>query len=158
MSKLVAYFSASGTTGRVAEMIARAAKAETFEIRPEIPYSDADLKWMNPLARCNKEKIGKKDVPFRGGVENFDVYDTIFLGFPIWYYTAPNVIQTFVKQYDFSHKKVALFATSGGTEMTKIADKLKPMLDASATIIDCRLFHSSDDPKVIQAWVEHLNK
>jgi len=158
MSKLVAYFSASGVTGEVAGMIAKAANADTFEIRPEVPYSDADLKWTNPLARCNKEKIGKKDVPFVGEVENFDTYDTIFIGFPIWYYTAPNIIQTFLKQYDFSNKKVALFATSGGTEMTKIADKLKPMFSASTTIIDSKLFHSSDGSEVIQAWVDQLNE
>lgn len=83
MKALVAYFSASGTTSTVAEAIANQTGAELFEIQPEKPYTDADLKWTNPLARCNREKIGKKDVPIAGTVEDFEAYDLVFLGFPI---------------------------------------------------------------------------
>ena len=111
MSKvLVTYFSAEGTTAKVAERLAAAIEADLFEIKPEKPYSEADINWKNPLARCNREKIGKKDVPIVGSVENFADYDTVLIGFPIWYYGAPNIIQTFVKQYDFSGKRIGLFA------------------------------------------------
>ena len=116
MSKiLVACFSAGGNTARLGRAIAKAAEADIFEIKPETPYTEPDINWKNPLARCNKEKIGKKDVPYVGEVENFDSYDTVFIGFPIWYYGAPNIISTFVKAYDWEGKKIALFATSGGS-------------------------------------------
>ena len=85
MKKLVAYFSAEGTTSGFAKALAEQTGADLFEIKPEVPYSAADLKWTNPLARCNREKIGKKDVPVQGTVSGFDQYDTVYLGFPIWY-------------------------------------------------------------------------
>ena len=95
MKTLVAYFSAQGTTAKVAKELAEKIGADVFEIVPEIPYTEADIKWTNPLSRCNKEKIGKKDVPVAGKIDTFDEYDTIYIGFPIWYYGAPNVINTF---------------------------------------------------------------
>ena len=91
--KLVAYFSASGTTAKVAKRLADSIDADLFEIKPKEPYTDSDLRWTNPLARCNREKIRRKDVPLENHIENFALYDTIFLGFPIWYYAAPNIIQ-----------------------------------------------------------------
>ena len=104
---LVAYFSAeAGTTRRIAEGLADAVAADLYEIKPEKPYSEADLRWTNPLARCNREKLGKKDVPVEGKVPGWAEYDTVYLGFPIWYYGAPNVIQTFCKGYDWSGKKI----------------------------------------------------
>ena len=93
-----------------------------------VPYSDADIKWTNPLARCNREKIGKKDVPVAGAVADWAAYDMVYLGFPIWYYGAPNVIQTFCKGYDWTGKRVTLFATSGGSSMGKTAEKLQPYM------------------------------
>ena len=128
MKTLVAYFSASGYTESLAKRVAQAAEADLFEIKPVQPYTDADLKWTNPLARCNKEKIGRKDVPVANKVEGFDQYDMIYIGFPIWYYAEPNIIDTFVKGYDFSGKKVALFATSGGSDITKAPGKLQPLM------------------------------
>ncbi len=128
MKSLVAFFSASGTTALLAERLAKAAEADLWEIKPVQPYSDADLKWTNPLARCNREKIGKKDVPVEGTVENWAAYDRVYLGFPIWYYGAPNVIQTFCKGYDWTGKTVVLFATSGGSDMGKTAEKLMPYM------------------------------
>ena len=96
MSKtLIAYFSAGGTTARVARALAASIGADLFEIRPQVPYSAADIKWTNPLARCNREKLGKKDVPVSGRVEGFDQYDTVLVGFPIWYGCQPNVVNTF---------------------------------------------------------------
>ena len=111
---LVTYFSAEGTTAKVAKEYAEKTGSDIFEIKPEIPYSAADIRWVNPLARCNKEKIGKKDVPVVGKIENFADYDSIYIGFPIWYGSAPNVVNTFCKGYDWTGKRVFAFATSGG--------------------------------------------
>lgn len=138
MKTLVAYFSASGYTASLAKRMASAAKCDLFEIKPVEPYTDADLRWTNPLARCNKEKIGKKDVPIADRVD-LDEYDLIFIGFPIWYYAAPNIIETFVKSYDWTGKKVALFATSGGSDITKAPDKLKPLMKGGE-IVGAKLF------------------
>ena len=150
--KLVAYFSASGVTAKLAKKLAEAIDADLFEIKPVEPYSEADQNWKNPLARCNKEKIGKKDVPVSGIVENMDEYDTVYLGFPIWYWAAPNVVNTFIKQYDFSHKKVVLFATSGGSDMGKTAEKLQPYLGSEAEIVDAKVKNENPSLKALKAW------
>ena len=150
--KLVAYFSASGVTAKLAKKLAEAIDADLFEIKPVEPYSEADQNWKNPLARCNKEKIGKKDVPVSGIVENMDEYDTVYLGFPIWYWAAPNVVNTFVKQYDFSHKKVVLFATSGGSDMGKTAEKLQPYLGSEAEIVDAKVMNENPSLEALNAW------
>ena len=150
--KLVAYFSASGVTAKLAKKLAETIDADLFEIKPVEPYSEADQNWKNPLARCNKEKIGKKDVPVSGIVENMDEYDTVYLGFPIWYWAAPNVVNTFVKQYDFSHKKVVLFATSGGSDMGKTAEKLQPFLGSEAEIVDAKVMNENPSLEALKAW------
>ena len=150
--KLVAYFSASGVTAKLAKKLAETIDADLFEIKPVEPYSEADQNWKNPLARCNKEKIGKKDVPVSGIVENMDEYDTVYLGFPIWYWAAPNVVNTFVKQYDFSHKKVVLFATSGGSDMGKTAEKLQPFLGSEAEIVDAKVMNENLSLEALKAW------
>ena len=157
MSKnLVAYFSASGTTGKIAKLVAEAAGADVFEIRPQKAYSEADLKWTNPLARCNREKLGKKEIPIAGSVENLADYDTVFLGFPIWYYGAPNIIESFVKQNDLSGKRIALFATSGGSDIGKTAEKLRPFLSDTAEIVDAVRVSSAADEVEIRKWVESV--
>lgn len=156
MKTLVTYFSAGGNTQKVAKEIAKAAGADIFEIKPVTPYTEADIKWTNPLARCNREKFGKKDVPIEGHVDNMSEYDFIFIGFPIWYFQAPNIIATFVKDYDFSNKKIALFATSGGSDISKSAEKLKPYLSDSAEIVASKLLHVNDDENVINQWIESL--
>lgn len=150
--KLVAYFSASGVTAKLAKKLAETIDADLFEIKPVEPYSEADQNWKNPLARCNKEKIGKKDVPVSGIVENMDEYDTVYLGFPIWYWAAPNVVNTFIKQYDFSHKKVVLFATSGGSDMGKTAEKLQPYLGNEAEIVDAKVMNENPSLEALKAW------
>lgn len=155
--KLVAYFSASGITKKLAEKIAQVTDADIFEIVPENPYTEADLKWTNPLARCNKEKIGKKDVPVNGRVDNMAEYDTIYLGFPIWYWGAPNVVNTFVKSYDMSGKKIVLFATSGSSDIGKTADKLRPYLSDKAQIVDAKVLNGEQSLDQIRKWVESLN-
>ena len=154
MKTLVAYFSASGNTASLAKRVAEAAKADLFEIKPVEPYTDADLKWTNPLARCNKEKIGKKDVPIAERVQNFDEYELVLIGFPVWYYTAPNIIETFVKSYDFSGKKVALFATSGGSDITKAPAKLQPLMKGE--IADAKLFRPDASFAELNVWTGKL--
>ena len=155
MKTLVAYFSAEhGRTAGLAEALAEITGADLFEIRPEQIYTKADLKYMNPLARCNREWIGKKDVPVRNRVEDLDQYDMVLIGFPIWYAVAPNVINTFCRDYDFTGKKVALFATSGGSGIGKTKEKLQPYVNGTE-IIDGRVFKETD-PEELKAWVESL--
>lgn len=146
MSTLVTYFSAEGTTKKVAETFAKEIQADIFEIVPKIPYTASDIKWTNPLSRCNKEKFGNKEVPVKGTVENFAGYDTVYIGFPIWYGCAPNVVNTFCKGYEWNGKKVYAFATSGGSGIGKTADKLKPFVEGAAEI-DAKLVKSAADLK-----------
>ena len=155
MKTLVAYFSASGVTGRLAESLAEVADADLFEIVPVKPYTDADLKWTNPLARCNKEKIGKKAVPVAGRVANMEQYDLVLIGFPIWYYAAPNIIETFVRSYDFTGITIALFATSGGSDIARAATKLQPLVDGE--IIGARLFQPYESKDVLRQWFARLS-
>ena len=154
MKTLVAYFSASGMTAELAKNMAEAAGADLFEIRPVEPYTNADLKWTNPLARCNREKIGKKNVPIESRVRNIDDYDLFLIGFPIWYYAAPNIIETFVKSYDFTGKKVALFATSGGSDISKAPGKMQPLM--AGEIIGAKLFAPDADIESLRAWLAAL--
>lgn len=156
MKALVTYFSAEGTTAKVAKNLARQAECELFEIRPQEPYTAADIKWTNPLSRCNKEKFGKKDVPVDGSIENFDEYDTVFVGFPIWYYGAPNIISTFIKQYDWSGKRIAMFATSGGSDIGKTAEKLTPLLDGKGEIVASKLFKPSVTKDELKQWASSV--
>ena len=145
MKTLVAYFSAEhGKTRGIAEELAKSLGAELFEIRPEQPYTAADLKWTNPLARCNKEKLGKREVPVTGRIENWAEYDTIYLGFPIWYYAAPNVVNTFCKGYDWSGKKIHIFATSGSSGIGKTADKLRPYVEGAEIVKAVRVTSASE--------------
>lgn len=133
MKTLVIYFSAeSGRTAGIAKEVSSRMKADIFEIVPVQPYTRKDLYYINPLARCNREKAGKKDVPSVGHIDDFETYDTVLLGFPIWYGGAPNVVETFCKGYDWSGKKVLLFATSGGSGIGRTAEKLLPFMKGAA--------------------------
>jgi len=144
MKTLIAYFSAQGTTARIAREAAEALSADLFEIRPEKPYSFADLRFTNPFARCNREKLGGKDVPVEGRIESFEEYDTVMIGFPIWYGSAPNVVNTFCRGYDWTGKRVAVFATSGGSGIGKTAEKLRPYL-GGGNLLGARLVHSAEE-------------
>ena len=145
MSTLVTYFSAeAGRTKKVAEDLAKKLGADLFEITPEKPYTAADLRYMNAMARCNREKFGKKDVPVSGVVEHFSEYDTVYVGFPIWYGAAPNVVNTFCKAYDWTGKKVHAFATSGGSGIGKTAEKLAPYVKGAVSV-DAKLVHSAQE-------------
>lgn len=147
MKKLVAYFSASGVTESLARKIAEKAGADVFSIAPAVPYTEADVNWRNPLSRCNKEKIGRKNIPLAQKVENIDEYDTIYLGFPIWYWNAPNIVQTFLKEHNMDSKTIVLFATSGGSDLGKTAQTLSAIVP-NATIKNGLLINDESDEKI----------
>ncbi len=134
---LVAYFSATGTTAAAAKLLAEAACADIHEIRPEVPYSKSDLNWMNPFSRSTREIHGKHTRPaiLRDTLDPAD-YDVIYLGFPIWGYVAPTIINTFLEAHDFSGKKIVLFATSEGSGFGKTAKCLAPSVADSAVIVE----------------------
>lgn len=159
MSKnLVAYFSASGTTKAVAENLAKAANADIYEIQPKVPYTDADLNWMDKNARSTVEMKDWKSRPeiidTNAHVEN---YDNIFIGFPIWWYIAPTVINTFLEKYDFSNKKIILFATSGGSKFGSTIENIKPSVDKTTEIIEGQIFNNKPNVETLKTWVENLS-
>ena len=139
--QLIIYFSAEKqTTAKVAQDLADYLKKQqqevsVIEIKPEIPYTAADLRYLNPLARCNKEKFTGKDVPVSEAtmaeLKDWDKYDAVFLGFPIWYGAAPNIINFFCKEMDWTGKKVFIFATSKASGIGRTAEKLKPSLNGA---------------------------
>ena len=128
MKKLVAYFSASGTTKKAAERLAKAAGADLFEIKPVVPYSSADLNWMDKESRSSVEMNDPSSRPeIAEKLSNMADYDTVFIGFPIWWYVAPHIIHTFLESCDFSGKTLVPFATSGGSGMGKTVDELRKL-------------------------------
>lgn len=156
MSKnLVAFFSASGTTKKVAEMIAEEAKADLFEIEPKVPYTKADLDWMDKKSRSSVEMSDKK---FRPEISDIDVsverYDEIILGFPIWWYVAPTIINTFLEKYDFTGKKIVLFATSGGSGFGNTVNELK-ISAPDAVIVEGKVFHKAAKQEIAE-WVRSI--
>ena len=149
MKKLVAYFSANGITGRAARQLADAAKADIYEIRPEKPYSAADLDWTD---RNSRSSVEMKDVSMRpaiaGSLPDLSAYDAIYIGFPIWWGVAPRIINTFIEGCDLRGKKIAIFATSGGSPLPYAVDDLMkryPDLD----IIAGRLLNGRVDGDII---------
>lgn len=116
MKTLVTYFSASGTTKRVAETVASTINADLFEIEPKEVYTDADLNWMNKKSRSSIEMADKSSRPeIKNKVTNLDEYDRVIIGFPVWWYTAPTIINTFIEENDLSGKEIYIFVTSGGS-------------------------------------------
>lgn len=154
MKNLVAYFSATGTTAAAAKKLADAIGADIYEIKPEVPYVKKDLNWMNPLSRTTKEMHNKS---FRPAIvmDNAPVADcdTVFLGFPIWWYIAPTIINTFLEAYDFAGKKIVLFATSGGSGFGKAVPHLKSSAPG-AEIVGGRLMNKPASPEELKAWAE----
>ena len=152
MSKrLVAYFSASGVTARVANDLAKVAGADLYEIEPAVPYTSADLNWMDKSARST---IEMKDKSSRPEIKDNDAkvveYDVIYLGFPIWWYVAPTIINTFLERYDFSGKKIVLFATSGGSGFGKTADGLKGSIAEDTVLLEGKVFRGSASQKELE--------
>ena len=130
--KLVAYFSASGITKAVAERLAKATGADLFEIKPKTPYTRADLDWTDKKSRSSVETNNPDCRPeITETFASMDEYSTVFLGFPIWWYVAPKIINTFVESYDFSGKTIIPFATSGGSGMGKTVEVLKSLYPAA---------------------------
>ena len=153
---LVAYFSASGVTAKVAGNLANAIGADLYEISPAIPYTKADLNWMDKKSRSTVEMEDRSSRPaIRTKVENMDQYDTVFVGFPIWWYREPSIIDTFMESYDFSGKTVVPFATSGGSGL---GDSYKNMqaLAPSATVKDGKKFSSSVSETILKEWAEQF--
>lgn len=158
MSKtLVAYFSAGGTTAGVAKDLASAIHADLYEIRPAVPYTQADLNWMDKKSRSSVEMTDKSSRPALAD-KNADIagHDTILLGFPIWWYVAPTIINTFLESYDFSGKKIVLFATSGGSGFGKTIDGLKGSVSADTKIIEGKMLNSKLSENELKKWVENL--
>ena len=152
---LVAYFSASGTTRKIAEMIAEVGDFSLYEITPKELYTNDDLNWMNKKSRSSMEMSDKKIRPQITDTDaHIKEYDTIILGFPIWWYVAPTIVNTFLEKYDFSGKKIVLFATSGGSGFGNTVKELKPSAPG-AEIVEGKLLNRANKQE-IEKWVKSL--
>ena len=157
MKTLVAYFSASGQTAKLAKTLAGVTGGDLFEIAPETAYTAADLDWMDKKSRSTIEmKDPKSRTAIAGKVADMAQYDTVFVGFPIWWYQAPRIIETFLESYDFSGKTVIPFATSGGSGMGKTNEKLAPSC-TGAKLLHGKVFNAYSSKADLSAWVETLN-
>lgn len=158
MSKyLVAYFSATGTTANVAKALAQVVKADLYEIKPEVAYTNEDLNWNDKKSRSSLE-MSKPDFrpKIANGVDNIEQYDTIFVGFPIWWYVAPNIINTFLESYNLSGKRLVTFATSGGSGMGKTVESLKPSVSENVKIVEGKVLSSRASVNELSKWVAEL--
>lgn len=155
---LVVYFSASGITKKVAQNLAKVLDADIYEIKPTIPYSKEDLNWVDKKSRSS---IEMNDLNSRPEIVNdnahVEKYDTVFLGFPIWWYMAPTIVNTFLEKYDFSDKKIVLFATSGGSEFGGTIKNIKPSVAESAEIIEGKLLNHNPSIDDLTQWVKSLD-
>lgn len=156
--KLVAYFSASGVTAKLAENLSEAIGADLYAIEPAVPYTKSDLNWMNKNSRSSVEMNDPASRPaIAGKRDNMDEYDTIFVGFPIWWYVAPTIINTFLESYDFTGKTIIPFATSGGSGMGKTNEKLQPSCPNS-TLLEGKVFKARVSKAELAAWEASLWK
>lgn len=154
--KLVAYFSASGVTAKVAEKLSEAIGADLYAIEPEVPYTKADLDWMDKKSRSTIEMNNPASRPaIAGKRDNMNDYDTVFVGFPIWWYVAPTIINTFLESYDLTGKIIIPFATSGGSDMGKTNEKLLPSCKG-AKMLDGKVFKASVSGADLAKWAEGL--
>lgn len=159
MSKrMVAYFSASGVTAKAAKELAGACGADLYEIKPEIPYTSADLDWMNKKSRSSVEMNDPSSRPaLADHLADIAGCDVIFVGFPVWWYTAPAIIKTFLEAYDFSGKTIVPFATSGGSGLGKTADTLQEVVPL-ATVKSGKLLNGRQNATELKKWAESLGK
>lgn len=156
MKTLVAYFSASGQTAKLAKTLAGVTGGDLFEIAPETAYTAADLDWMDKKSRSTIEMKDPKSRPaIAGKVADMAQYDTVFVGFPIWWYQAPRIIETFLESYDFSGKTVIPFATSGGSGMGGTNKALAPSCKG-ARLVEGKVFRSSTSTDTLREWVKTL--
>lgn len=152
--KLVAYFSASGVTAKVAKELAEAGSADIYEIKPKITYTKEDLDWMNKKSRSSVEMNDTSSRPELADLAaKIDRYDVIFVGFPIWWYTAPAIIKTFLEAYDFSGKVIVPFATSGGSGLGKISETLQKLVPV-ATVKPGKLFNGGVSVSELKHWAD----
>lgn len=159
MSKvLVAYFSASGVTAKTAKNLAKAANADLYEITPAKPYTNDDLNWQNKKSRSSIEMSDKAFRPALADT-NADIskYDAILLGFPIWWYVAPTIVNTFLESYDFSGKTIILFATSGGSGFGNTVRELKPSISDDTVIREGKILNGDPSVSELGKWVKGLN-
>lgn len=157
MSKtLIAYFSASGVTAAAAKKLAEAIGADLYEIKPEVPYTKADLDWMDKKARSTIEMNDPSSRPaIAGKLDNMDAYSTIFVGFPIWWYVAPTIINTFLESYDLTGKKIVPFATSGGSGMGKTNERLQPSC-LGAELLEGRMLNGAVSAAELKRWADQI--
>ena len=155
--KLVAYFSASGVTGNVATVLAEAANAGLYEIKPAVPYTSADLNWMDKKSRSSVEMQDKTSRPEMAD-HNAPVADAdvIFVGFPIWWYVAPHIINSFLEAYDFSGKTIVLFATSGGSDFGRTLEALEDSVRGTAHLMEGKILNGKTGKKELADWVKNL--
>jgi flavodoxin len=155
--KLVAYFSASGVTRNVAKTLAEAVDADLYEIEPQVPYTKADLNWQDKNSRSSIEMNDKSSRPAITDTNaNVGAYDVVFLGFPIWWYIAPTIINTFLERYDFAGKIVVPFATSGSSGIGETVAHLKGSVGASAVITEGKMLNGRQTKESLTAWVNSL--
>lgn len=153
---LVAYFSASGTTMDVANHLARVTDSDLFAIVPANPYTSADLNWRDKQSRSTREAADPSCRPaITSRVEHIEDYDTIFLGFPIWWYVAPAIINTFLESYDLTDKTIVLFATSGGSGMGKTASVLRASAPG-AKIVDGGILNNASNASLEKFAARYL--
>ena len=152
--KLVAYFSASGTTAAVAKNLAKAADADLLEIKPAVPYTRADLNWQDKNSRSSLEMRDKSSRPALAECDvNMAAYDTVFVGFPVWWYVAPTIINSFLEAHDFSGKKIVLFATSGGSGFGKAVEGLQPSAPG-AEIVEGAILNGRPNDAKLKAFAD----
>ena len=155
--KLVAYFSASGVTAKVAETLSETIGADLFAIEPKVPYTKADLDWMDKNSRSTLEMKDPASRPEIARVrDNMEEYDKVFVGFPIWWYVAPTIINTFLESYDLTGKTIIPFATSGGSGMGKTNEKLMPSCKG-AKLLDGKVLKANVGAKELDEWVAGLS-
>ena len=159
MSKnLVAYFSASGRTRSAAQLLAEAAAADRYEITPAEPYTKADLNWMDKKSRSSVEMNDSASRPAITGTDvHIEDYDVIFLGFPIWWYTAPTIVRTFLEKYDFSGKTIVLFATSGSSGMGNTAEDLRSSVSETTNITEGKMLNGRQSVESLKRWLDSLD-
>lgn len=158
MSKkmLAAYFSASGVTAQAARRLAQAAGADLYEIKPAVPYSQADLDWTNKKSRSSVEMNNPASRPaLAGRLAGMEQYDVVFVGFPIWWYVAPTIINTFLESYDFSGKTIVPFATSGGSGLGQTNARLAPSCPG-ADLRPGKMLNGSLSQEELKAWAQNL--
>ncbi|MDR0928598.1 MAG: NAD(P)H-dependent oxidoreductase [Oscillospiraceae bacterium] len=158
MKILVAYFSASGVTKAVAEALASAAQADLFEIRPEVPYTEADLDWRDKQSRSSLEMADTASRPKMQEMIDLAPYDAVFVGFPIWWYTAPHVVLSFLESADFSGKMVVPFATSGSSGLCNTEADLQTLDIGAVRWGQGKMLNGEPDEKALKGWVRSTLK